>query len=257
MKKNVLKDKSFKFAENSKPIITNKPDLTQIIMKRKTNKFLVLAMCFTFLSMSKLFCENETKNEIKNWNVALSNAIFASRIDNVQLEFERRIRPNINRPYTSIGLYAQSANYIADIENKFLAKDYLPLHGYMAKGTSWQAGFQITKHFLSPESEWNLWFKRRIGVNRTHRHNEAGTYWYWQNQEKEYYTIAEKQSNWFGNLEISIGIGLSYKISDNFFVFVEPALNCQFYAQNYRIPRVDDFRIEGFFVMRYGVSYSF
>jgi hypothetical protein len=212
----------------------------------KSNKLFILTVCIVFFATSKIFCENKTKN----WNVALSNAYFLEQGRNIQLEIERKFER------TSIGLYAQAQNYVIPMLVSYEA-NYLHKGGFMDNGTSCQVGLQIARHFFKPESKWNFWVKGRVGANISNCRNYQGEYWYWdQDREKVYYTIAKKQIKTFTNLEMNVAVGLSRQVFDKFSVFIEPTFNCQFRTQNYRTNQ-EDFRIEGFLMLRYGVSFAF
>jgi hypothetical protein len=150
----------------------------------------------------------------------------------------------------------QGVNYLVDIPNKSLEADYLPKGGFMDNGTSSQIGLQIARHFSNQERKYDFWVRGRVGVNTSRRYNEAGTYWFWKNQdEKEYYTITKKQTKEFHNFETNIAVGLSHHIWNGISVFVEPAFNCQFYTHNYRVNQQQSL-IKGFLVLRYGVNFS-
>jgi hypothetical protein len=213
----------------------------------KSNKLIALTLCIAFFATSNLFSQNETKNR----NIAISNAYLLAQKRNIQLEFERKIRLK-----TSLGLYAQFQNFVVPMFKSY-EYDFLPKGGFMDNGTSFQAGLQIARHFLKPESKWDFWLKWRAGVNISNRFNFAGNYWYWNpDREKERYTIAERQYKVFGNFETNFGIGLSRQISDKFSVFLEPAFNCQLFLHDYRANQRNSL-IAGYLSFRYGVSYSF
>lgn len=217
----------------------------------KNIKLTILTLSITLFVMPQLFSQTETSTPEKKWNVALSNAVMLKKMDNIQLEVNRKVMR------TWLGLYFQATNDVLERPSEAYAADYLPKHGVMPQGTSWQFGGQIAWHLLRPDSKFDLWIKYRAGLNRSNRYNNPGTYWYLdETKVKEFYTIAEKQHKKIGTMEMSLGIGLSYKISDNFSVFIEPALNCQFFAQNFRT-YYNEVMIEALFPIRYGVCFAF
>ena len=216
-------------------------------------KTLALTLCLALVASTKVYPTKIYGEKDLKWRVALSNAYFAERFDNLQLEFDRRFAR------TSLGLYVQGLNYVVNYRFNSIEADYLPKGGFTANGMSLQAGLQIASHLLFPKaSDWDFWFKWRVGASLSNNINTAGTYWFWGDQdlEKEYYTIAERQSHWFSNLEAGFGMGLSRRIYDNLFGFVEPAFNFQFLTENH-LTRLEDFQVNGFLQLRWGFSFAF
>jgi hypothetical protein len=192
-------------------------------------KILIIAL---LLATSKLVCQNETKNELKNWNVSLSNAIFGSQIANVQLEVERKIKPN-----TSVGLYLQFLNYDVTLTVAPWVVNY-------DQNNSWQFGFQSSSHFFRPENKWDLYFKWRAGVNITNR------------DKKLLEMMGENRV--FTNFEAGLGVGLSRQISNGFSIFFEPGLSGQFFRPGeMRGGNKPFLQMNTFWLLRYGVTYSF
>ncbi len=210
--------------------------------------------CIALLATTSLFCQTATTAEFKppKWDISLSNALQLKRMDNIQLEVSRKVM------LTWLGVYFQATNdiLVAPVSTNSKDANYLGKYGFMPQGKSVQFGGQIAWHLFRPERKFDLWIKWRAGADFSYRYNNPGTYWYWKEGEKVNYTISEKQTQRFGQPEMTFAMGLSRKIADKLSVFVEPAMNFQFFAQDYRANR-DDVMIHAIFVARYGISYSF